>query len=382
MTLVDGPMDPADLTAPRSPVRRSASRGGVLRALNVVPVVIMLLAACATSLPATPPEPPPFPTLPQGVEDQRGRFREIFCAVLEERGEALPDYRPCDEALTQAGVEPGATGRSVDLGQAHRRLVAAFVPGIGWECFSAWLDSKATAAAHLRQFGYDIVPIGVDALSSSTTNAREIRDAIMAMEPETSEPSLVLIGYSKGTPDILEAIVTYPEIRSRIAAVVGVAGAVGGSTVAEEVTQTELDLLKHWPGATCSTGDGDAVESLRPATRKAWLADNPLPRDLPYYSLVTYPDPEHISSALKPSYKKLSRVDPRNDGMVFLEDQFIPGSTLIGCLNADHWAVAVAIARSHPVVGSTIVTHSDYPREALAEAVLRFVEEDLSTRGR
>jgi hypothetical protein len=46
-------------------------------------------------------------------------------------------------------------------------------------------------------------------------------------------------------------------------------------------------------------------------------------------------------------------------------------------VNADHWAVSVAIARSHPVVGSTLVTRSDYPREALAEAVLRFIEEDL-----
>ena len=50
----------------------------------------------------------------------------------------------------------------------------------------------------------------------------------------------------------------------------------------------------------------------------------------------------------------------------------------MGYVDADHWAVSVAIARSHPVVGSTLVTHSDYPREALAEAVLRFVEEDLS----
>ena len=58
-------------------------------------------------------------------------------------------------------------------------------------------------------------------------------------------------------------------------------------------------------------------------------------------------------------------------------DQIIPGSTLIGYVNADHWAVSVAIARSHPVVGSTLVTRSDYPREALAEAVLRFIEEDF-----
>ena len=35
-----------------------------------------------------------------GLTDARGRFREVFCAVLEEHGPELPDYRPCEEALT------------------------------------------------------------------------------------------------------------------------------------------------------------------------------------------------------------------------------------------------------------------------------------------
>ena len=262
---------------------------GTLLHLVVIATVGIAVVSCSSSSPDSEPVPPVV--LPADVEDQRGRFREIFCAVLEERGPTLPDYRPCDEALTRVGVEPDGTGRSGRARTGHRRLVAAFVPGIGWECFSAWLDSKATTADHLRQFGYDLVAIDVDALSSTTTNARQIRDAIMAMEPEGPEPRLVLIGYSKGTPDILEAVVSYPEIRPRIAAVVSAAGAVGGSPVADEVTQSKLELLKKWPGATCSTGDGGGVESLRPATRRAWLADNPLPRDIPYYSLVTFRSP-------------------------------------------------------------------------------------------
>jgi hypothetical protein len=338
----------------------------------------MMVCACAT----TPPSPysgdaSPTVSLP-GVEDQRGRFREIFCATLEERGPTLPDFRPCDEALTRVGVEPGGTGRRVELGQAHRRLVAAMVPGIGWDCFSTWLDMKATAAAHIRQFGYDVVAIDVDALSSSATNARQIRDAIMAMDSEGTEPDLVLIGYSKGAPDILEAVVSYPEIRPRIAAVVSAAGAIGGSPVADEVTRSKLELLRRWPGAECSSGDGGGVESLRPATRTSWLAENPLPRDFPYYSLATCPEPERISSVLKSSYRKLRKVDARNDGMVLFHDQLIPGSTLIGCVNADHWAVVVPIARSHQTIASTLVTKNDYPREALLEALLRFVEEDLA----
>lgn len=341
----------------------------------------MILSACASAPlePYTEDTPPLIlvPAAQAGVTDKRGRFREIFCTVLEERGTSLPDYRPCDEALTRIGSEPNGTGKKVTLGQAKRQLVAMVVPGIGWDCFVNWLDLKYTVRSHLRQSGYELIIVKVDAMSGTTTNARQIRDAIMGMEQQSTEPNLVLIGYSKGAPDILEAVVSYPEIRGRIAAVVSGAGTVGGSPLANNATQSQLELLRHWPGAQCTTGDGGAVESLRPAIRKTWLANNSLPPDFPYYSLVTYPKPERISTVLKSSYEKLSRIDSRNDSQVLFYDQIIPGSTLLGYVNADHWALTVPIARSHSMLGSTFVDQNHYPREALLEAVLRFVEEEL-----
>ncbi|EDZ99433.1 conserved hypothetical protein [Burkholderia sp. H160] len=165
----------------------------------------------------------------------------------------------------------------------------------------------------------------------------------------------MLIGYSKGAPDVLEALVAYPEIRSRLAAVVSAAGAVGGSPLADDAELYQVDLLRHVPGATCTSGDGGVVQSLRPATRKAWLAQNPLPPGLRYYSVVTFPQPEHISSILTSSYDKLSRVDPRNDSQLIFYDQLIPGSTLLAYVNADHWALAVPIARTHPTIGALFV---------------------------
>jgi hypothetical protein len=60
----------------------------------------------------------------------------------------------------------------------------------------------------------------VDWLSSTAGNARQIRDAIMQMPQKGEEPYLVLIGYSKGAPELLDAIVSYPETRPRIAAAV------------------------------------------------------------------------------------------------------------------------------------------------------------------
>jgi hypothetical protein len=337
----------------------------------------LLLGGCATQPPVD------FAvTVPSGVTDARGRFDEIYCSVLEEHGRALPDYRPCSEALSHVADQPAGSGRPVDLAPSRRGLIAAVVPGIGYSCVSRWMKPDTTIVAHVREFGYDLRLIDVDGLSGTTTNARRIRDAIMAGPADPGPPRLVLIGYSKGAPDILEAVVSFPEIRDRIAAVVSVAGAVGGSPIAEDSSESLADLMRFFPGATCDVGDEAAVASLRPDVRKTWLAEHPLPPDVPFYSVVTLPDAARISRILKPTYRKLARLDPRNDSQVIYLDQVVPDSTLLGFMNADHWAIALPIARSHPWIGSLFLNHNDYPREALLEAVLRFVEEDLDSRAR
>jgi hypothetical protein len=162
---------------------------------------------------------------------------------------------------------------------------------------------------------------------------------------------------------------------------VSAAGTVGGSPLANDAKQYQAELLQHFPGATCGPGDGGGVESLRTTHRKNWLAEHPLPSGVRYYSLVTFPQPERISSALKSSYRKLATVDARNDSQMIFYDQLVPGGTLMAYVNADHWALAVPIARSHKGIGGMFVTQNAYPREALLEAVLRFVEEDLLANG-
>lgn len=346
------------------------------RLAPLLALATVALGACATT--SAPPVEAYEIEVPEGVRDARGRFREIYCSVLQNHGPELPDYRPCEEALTPVTNEPAGTGRAVPLDASGRRLAAAVVAGVGYSCFAKWLDPPGSVAAHLRKYQYDQFLIEVDALSGIEKNARQIRDAVMALPEESGPPRLVLVGYSKGAPDILEAVVRYPELHGRIAAVLSAAGAVGGSALANDAEQETAELLRHWPGAKCEKGDGGAVESLRPDIRRSWMAQNPLPQGLRYYSLVTLPKSDRVSRVIDKSYRKLGAIDWRNDSQVIYSDQIIPGSTLIGFLNADHWAIAVPVSRSHPVISRSLVDKNDYPREALLEAVLRFIEEDLA----
>jgi hypothetical protein len=235
-----------------------------------------------------------------------------------------------------------------------------------------------TAMDHLARFGHKVSILEVEALSSSTRNGRIIRDAVMAMHDPKEGMRLVLMGYSKGAPDILEAVADYPELQQRVSAVVSLAGAVGGSPSANTFEQSTLNLLQYLPGAKCDTGDEGALESLKPGVRKRWYANTTLPHTIRYYSVITYPDPDQISSILKSGYDQLSQIDSRNDSQLIFYDQLIPGSVLLGYLNADHWAVAIPINRNQPFLASTFVDKNAFPREVLWEAIIRFIEEDLN----
>jgi len=345
---------------------------------------VLLLTACA-SKPLNPwtTDDPPLALVPvadAGVDDQRGRFREIYCEVLESRGENWPDYRPCEQALTRVAGEPAGSGEPVDLGVSEQKYLALIVPGVGWECIEEWLKLDESISELLESFGFQRELLKVDGLSGTEHNAHQIRDAIAGLPEELDNTPIVLIGYSKGAPDILQAVVDYPELKERVVAVISASGAIGGSPLANAADQKDLNIIRRFPGADCSDGDGGAIDSLRPGVRRSWLANNTLPDEIAYYSLVTYPEPDRVSSVLGTTYRKLSKVDARNDSQLIYYDQVIPGSTLMGFINADHWAIAVPIARSHSFIGSTFVDKNDYPREALVEAVLRFVNEDLKQR--
>jgi len=217
----------------------------------------------------------------------------------------------------------------------------------------------------------------VDGLSGTENNARQISEQIADLPSEQVNKPLILLGYSKGAPDILQAVVDYPELAEKVVAVISAAGAVGGSALANDAKQSQANMLTKIPKSNCSEGDGDAVQALRPASRQKWLAENSLPRHISYYSVATFPDPEFISSMLKSSYRKLGKIDARNDSQLIYYDQLIPGSTLVAFVNADHWALAVPISRTHEYTAAMFATQNKYPREALFEAILRYVEEDL-----
>lgn len=312
----------------------------------------------------------------QETKDERGRFREILCKINEVSGRNFPTYRPCSEILHRFADEPAGSGRPVILGTARLKLRIAVVPGLGAECFPEIAKAFPLALDHLESLGYRTTSITVDGLSSSANNARQIRDAVLAMDLDADE-RLVLVGYSKGTTDILEGLVAYPALQQQVDAVVSISGAVNGSPLSDDTPEWILTLLEYFPGSECEDEDGRAIESLKPSVRRQFASAHKLPAHVRYYSLGTFAHRNNISTLLRGSYDELAQIDPRNDSQVLFYDQIIPGGSLLGFVNSDHWAIALPLSREHPTLVPVLIDHNEFPREILLEAVVRHVEEQL-----
>jgi pimeloyl-ACP methyl ester carboxylesterase len=314
------------------------------------------------------------------VRDGRAHFRDIFCRLLA----ADPDYegqtRACEDFLLRFNDEPPWDGLPEPLSTIRRiRYRVMIVPGFFNECFADIALPFEKSGELLDDPRFKIDELIVRGLSSSDFNAEYIAATIDNLDLEGDE-KLVLIGHSKGAVDILHYLVNYPNASQRIAAVVSVAGAINGSPIAARLSEIYAGLARYLVFGKCDAGDGGAMNSLQPAFRMSWLAANPLPESVHYFSLAACTRRDNINMLLKPGYDLLWIDSPRNDGLLLACDQIIPGGTLLGYANADHWSVALPLENKSLLISETVQAPKKFPRKILLHAILVYVAETLESK--
>ena len=263
-------------------------------------LLVVTLAACATAR-----------VEPTTTVDGRARFREIFCTVLYTRAADRDSQPACSETLLRWDDEPTGQSTPVDLTASPSALTVIYVAGLWSYCLDA-IDSTSASQMKdtLARFGYDFSLLRVSGISSSRHNARSIRDALVRIPELGKTRRAVIVAHSKGVVDTLEALVEYAEVRNRVTAVISLAGAVGGSPLADPPPVELLQLISTVSGSGCREGDHAAIRSLRRDTRRAWVSRNALPKRVRYYSVVATPQPGRVSSGLRVSYELLRAIDP------------------------------------------------------------------------
>ncbi len=186
---------------------------------------------------------------------------------------------------------------------------------------------------------------------------------------------LVIIGYSKGTIDLLHFLTENPELARHVGAMVSFNGAVNGSPLAEAIPEYLINMMLAIAGG--DPGDKTGYNNLKPSVQMPWLANHPLPTHVKYFSLVSFTDRKNVSGLLTDGYDRLSQINPKNDGQLIFYDQILPGSTLLGFINGDHWASALPFTEQSATMASTLVKSNVFPRDAMFEAVLLYLRENL-----
>ena len=314
-----------------------------------------------------------LPTPAPGVKaDGRARFREIFCALVQNQG-LSPEQREteCDTLLWRLADEPLQQAES-PVPALDPALQVFVVGGAFSDCFGTASIAYRDAVERLSAEGYPVGGLAIGSRSSSEHNARMMAEGLAG----TPDGPVMLVGYSKGAVDILYFLANYPDLARRVVAVLSVAGPIRGSEVARQGIWAYDTFLSGAFAQRCDPGDGGVLDSLLPETRLEWLLQHPLPDTVRFYSLVAFTTREHIARALMPTWKILASSDLRNDGQLTIADGIWPGSTLLGYVNSDHWGVAIDIEEEL----SFLAARPDdrlYPRGLLFEAALRYVAEDL-----
>jgi hypothetical protein len=313
------------------------------------------------------------------VTDGRSRFREIFCRLLA----ADPDYqRPdggCDNFLLRLNDEPLPPESPRPLPGLQNRYRVMIVPGLPGACFARVGLAFSDALKTFKGRGVQIEPLAVSSPADSDANAGHIAGTIERLSLGEDE-KLVLIGHSKGAVDILHFLVNHRQISRRVDAVISVAGAINGTPLFSELDTIYADAARYFqldPLESCDIGNFGQIDALQPARRLSWLAANPLPPTVRYFSLAAFAGRARISKPLQNGYDRLWILSPRNDGILLAVDQLIPGGTLLGYANADHLSVVLGHENKHAMTSETARPTTKFPNHILLQAAFLYVVEAL-----
>src|SRR6266446_89300 len=302
----------------------------------VVGAVTLALTACS-SVPNQGPSDTSAPAIlaalqAAGVRDLRGSYRAALCRRLRDDGAS------CDEVLLRLPGEEAlsATPPMADLARRYR---VAFVPGLFADCVGPLLRPFAGVERDLAQAGVDVHYLPVAGRGTSAANAERLASQVAAL-PDDPRP-LIVFAYSKGLPDELQS-----EYRTWL---------------------SSFRLL------SCAPGTGEEIDDVRRAVRLEWWRQHRATISVPVFSLVTMPRPDHLTPFTAATYHRLASIDPLNDGMLFWYDQILPGSHLLGFVNADHWSVVQSAGRDLPIMG-VLFRDGHVPRTLLVEAAIEVVD--------
>jgi hypothetical protein len=337
--------------------------------LGAMTAAALAFAACRLAPPVNYPIPPGASASFNPTQLALSReYAQTFCSVLEKEFSS-EGWSSCGKYLKIDQTPPAA-----QLTELPTNWMLLLVGGFGSQCYADKVPVFGDAADHLRRnHQLESVPISVAAFDSSESNAKQIVAAVGAIENQTGK-NLIAIAHSKGAADWMVALAAYPTQLKRVKALITVAGAVGGSWLADDFQVLNDKLIKHFADLpTCQpprlAPRPNGIDSMRRENRQKFLAEtNPT---IPAYSISAVADCDVMSQILKPLWRRLLPYALEEDSHIVEREAIVPWGQFLGRALGDHWAVAMPFEKATPPTAPHLIDHNHYPRSALLEAAVR-----------
>ena len=295
-------------------------------------------------------------------------FADLFCSVLTQKNPDTGDWGACGQYFE------GASHSDLKLGAVATKYRVLIVPGIMSSCVSDTPAFQEGQKALKDQYNVSVSLLQVPN-DPSESNAKLIAN-YLSSQSWTDSRKWIVLGYSKGAPDVMVALAKEDGVAQNVAAFVSVAGAVGGSPIADVMPEAADKWIRQYNMKGCQGDLAAGFKSLQRGVRAAFLAAYPR-MPVPSYSIVTRSDATNTSKTLLQTWRLLQTFGPVQDGQLLKDDAIVPASTLLGTALADHFAVALPFDKSTDSMIRGGMDKTRYPRAALLEAIVRFVSSDL-----
>ena len=232
-----------------------------------------------------------------------------------------------------------------------------------------------------KRFSMRVLRSDSNPLASSAANASDILKAMnngtgldaggspIPIEAATPPGDVMLLGYSKGGPDIITALATYPELASRVrcaffwsSPVLGTAAADDTINQLKSTSLTTNDAaaisktlksfaprrLKQSKGVLRRTDEFDTLACIRDLTtavRKTFMSEHKAlleGMNLPMFTIGAATRLEDVPFVQRRGFKALSRHDAQNDMQVECGRARLPlkMATDLGIVRGHHWDIA------------------------------------------
>ncbi|MEI8082956.1 MAG: hypothetical protein WCI74_14055 [Actinomycetes bacterium] len=348
---------------------------------------------------------------PDAVKSSRAPFpfRLIDSKVGKARVAArmIKDFDPAELELDLPLAQMGTTDNTTIL----------FVPGLLTGMLGIAFEKVFPVI--VERFGVKILAADVHPFRGCDANVADIENAVekgIGRKPELKAPlitaednptppkEVILIGYSKGGPDILTFLAARPDLAPKVKAVMGWAGANGGSWLADgmyeqakaipnfevlEKTATGLSVILKTVYPFISLGGFQdrpdevdilgAMKDLTTTQREAFLAEHAQAISdlgIPQFTFSGATTSLDVPAFQLQGYRDLAKHDPDNDMQLTQAEAAMPAENAphLAMFHANHWDLSYD---SFPWADSLrdVRTSLPFAREPAMAAIVLFMSE-------